>query len=231
MALEGKDLIEWDAERRNAAFPALLEWLKEHSIDPEKVEIYYKDATQGFGLKTKVPLSTGDVVFTIPQKAILTSLVARNSKLSEYLKLRFHELIKRNANDSYLLFAEILADKDPLLGGMQNVLLAIYLVHERFTNPNSSWKRYIDSLPRVYETVLYFSKEEMAVLKNSPTAFRKLLRLKHCIKSFQGIGHSNSIVTLQEKPFGCYGTLPDNTHIFTSSLGYDNTIALRNYLC
>lgn len=65
-------------------------------------------------------------------------------------------------------------EKDPLLSGMQNVLLAVFLIYERFVNSNSEWKPYIDILPHTFDTVVYFTKEEMTVLKNSPQAFRKI---------------------------------------------------------
>ncbi|XP_035704738.1 actin-histidine N-methyltransferase isoform X2 [Folsomia candida] len=147
-----KQLMIADNERRKERFPTFFEWLHLNDINPDKVEISYNDA-QGFGLKTKVPLDTNDVVFDIPRKAIITSAVARESKL------------------------KILIDKDPLLSVMQNVLLAVYLVYERFSNPNSHWKAYIDILPRMFDTVVYFTKEEMTVLKHSPCAFREALRM------------------------------------------------------
>lgn len=49
-------------------------------------------------------------------------------------------------------------------------------MYERFSNPNSHWKAYIDILPRMFDTVVYFTKEEMTVLKHSPCAFREALR-------------------------------------------------------
>lgn len=79
---DGKQIMIKDMQRRKDNFPAFREWLFQNDINPEKVEITYKDPIQGFGLTTKVPLARSDVVFTIPQKAIITSAIARESKLS-----------------------------------------------------------------------------------------------------------------------------------------------------
>lgn len=56
---------------------------------------------------------------------------------------------------------------------MQNVALAMYLIYEKFGCKDSEWKPYINTLPSFYDTVAYFSQEEMAVLKHAPSAFSK----------------------------------------------------------
>jgi hypothetical protein len=71
-----------DIQRRKDKFVYFLDWLSQNGVDIDKVEICFKDQVEGFGLKTKVPLNAGDVVFTIPKKTIITSTVARESKLS-----------------------------------------------------------------------------------------------------------------------------------------------------
>lgn len=56
---------------------------------------------------------------------------------------------------------------DPILAQMPNVALAIHVLNEAY-NPKSFWKPYLDALPRTYDTVMYFTPEEIGELKGSP---------------------------------------------------------------
>jgi len=53
----------------------------------------------------------------------------------------------------------------------------MFLIYERYVNPSSIWKKYIDTIPQTFDTVVYFTKDEMTLLKNSPHAFREALRM------------------------------------------------------
>jgi hypothetical protein len=90
---ESKDM-DLESRKREKHFPAFLDWLRQYDINPDKVEISYKDPSNGFGMVTKVPIKAGDVVFVIPQRIILTSQVAKESKLSKQKlqKKTFHFL-------------------------------------------------------------------------------------------------------------------------------------------
>lgn len=56
---------------------------------------------------------------------------------------------------------------------MPNVALAFHVLNELY-DPKSFWKPYLDALPSSYDTVMYFSPDEITELKGSP-AFGKLL--------------------------------------------------------
>jgi len=72
-----------DDNRRSQSFPAFVEWLRNNKVNPDKVEISHIGSAVGYGLKTTTPLKSGETVFTIPRSVIITSDVARESKLSE----------------------------------------------------------------------------------------------------------------------------------------------------
>ena len=57
---------------------------------------------------------------------------------------------------------------------MDNVLLSIFLLYEKYVSRDASfWKPYIDILPKSYDTTVYFKPDEMKLLMQSPTGFRK----------------------------------------------------------
>lgn len=66
---------------------------------------------------------------------------------------------------------------------MPNVLLAVYLLVEKFT-PNSFWKPYLDILPKSYNTVLYYSYNELEELKGSPTLEVALRQIKSIVRQY-----------------------------------------------
>ena len=79
-------------------------------------------------------------------------------------------------NDHYSFdYIELIAEKDPILRSMQNVAIAVFLILEKYSKSSkeSFWSPYIESLPSSYDTILYFTKDEMELLKFSPSAFRK----------------------------------------------------------
>jgi histone-lysine N-methyltransferase SETD3 len=141
-----------DAKRREELLPAFLAWLDNAGVERSKVEI--ESVTHGLGLKVKQPLIGGEVAFTVPEQICITSIRARESKL------------------------QILAERDPMLRSMQNILLAVYLIYENYVTGNASfWKPYIDILPKVYDTTLCFTKDEVMLLKHSPSLFRETVKM------------------------------------------------------
>lgn len=66
---------------------------------------------------------------------------------------------------------------DPLLGGMENVALAVYLICEKLNIKESTWQPYIDVLPESYNTPLFFSPEEMSLLRPCASIFEAALNM------------------------------------------------------
>lgn len=98
-----------------------------------------------YGLKANVDLAEGEIVCSVPKDLFLTTANVQESPL-------------RN------LYAN-----DLILKTMDNVALALFLIMEYARGKKSLWHNYIASLPRRYNTVLYFTIEELMELKGSPT--------------------------------------------------------------
>ena len=65
-------------------------------------------------------------------------------------------------------FAGNFIENDPILAQMPNVALAFHILNEAY-DPKSFWKPYLDALPSSYDTVMYFTPDEISELKGSPT--------------------------------------------------------------
>ncbi|CDS40894.1 SET domain containing protein 3 [Echinococcus multilocularis] len=74
--------------------------------------------------------------------------------------------------------------EDPLFSGMDNVALAIALLHELSLNEKSRWKEYISSLPGVYSTVAYFSDAEFSILDGFPAADAALKAYRNMCRQY-----------------------------------------------
>ncbi|KAL5112492.1 Actin-histidine N-methyltransferase [Taenia crassiceps] len=74
--------------------------------------------------------------------------------------------------------------QDPLFSGMDNVALAIVLLHELSLNEKSRWKEYISSLPNAYSTVAYFSNIEFEILDGFPAADAALKAYRNICRQF-----------------------------------------------
>ncbi len=73
--------------------------------------------------------------------------------------------------NSVLILSDFI-NNDPILSQMPNVALAFHVLNELY-DPKSFWKPYLDALPSSYDTVMYFTPDEITELKGSP-AFGKL---------------------------------------------------------
>nr|CAI5851764.1 unnamed protein product [Callosobruchus analis] len=116
---------------------------------------------EGYGLGLKVTKDTkfASLVLAVPRNLILTVKSAYNSEFK------------------YLI------EKDQLLRGMPTVAMSIYLLYEKFKN-NSFWRPYLDILPDIYSTALYFTKEELEELHGSPTLENALKLNKSIARQF-----------------------------------------------
>ncbi|XP_046840000.1 actin-histidine N-methyltransferase-like isoform X2 [Xenia sp. Carnegie-2017] len=151
--LEIRDLIEKiekiqaktdngkETARRSDFLVKFNEWLKENEAGSKNVEVF-SISDDDFGVRAINTFQAGEKILNIPRKLILTS---------EYSSLTF--------------LGSIIAT-DRLLQVMPNVVLAIKLLDECYKD-NSFWKPYIDILPRKFTIPLFFSLEELSLLKGS----------------------------------------------------------------
>lgn len=71
--------------RRAVELPDFVQWLCRNQAEFEKVSV--GPVVDGFGVKTNVPLKSGDLVFTVPKSIVLSAEKARNSKLCKLVQL------------------------------------------------------------------------------------------------------------------------------------------------
>ncbi|KAK9512653.1 hypothetical protein O3M35_001030 [Rhynocoris fuscipes] len=121
----------------------ITDWMIENGAKIDGVEIGEFDGYE-YGLKAVKDIKEGELLICVPRKLMMTTEFARTSEL------------------------EFLFKNDPMLAHMPNIILALFLLLEKFKE-NSFWRPYIESLPNEYTTVMYFSLQELEELKGSPT--------------------------------------------------------------
>ncbi|KAJ3178225.1 Histone-lysine N-methyltransferase setd3 [Geranomyces variabilis] len=98
---------------------------------------------------TDVAIAANGEIASIPASLILSESTARNSlmgaRLHEYLGAHSEGLTQKG--------------RDPYAPGL--ILLSAFMVFERFENPDSFWKPYLEALPGEYELPLYWSDAEV----------------------------------------------------------------------
>ncbi|XP_074643249.1 actin-histidine N-methyltransferase-like [Tubulanus polymorphus] len=147
---EGKALIQ---ESREESLKEFLSWC-ENNFNTEAVSIAEFDL-EGYGLKATRDIKSAELFLEIPRKMMITSDSAKASVLGQ------------------------LISQDKILQIMPNVALALHLLCERNLK-NSFWRNYINILPEEYTTPLYFSLEDLVLLKGSPT-------LSECLAQYRNI--------------------------------------------
>ncbi|XP_028404426.1 actin-histidine N-methyltransferase-like [Dendronephthya gigantea] len=126
---------------RSTFLPKFSEWLKENKADSENVEVYSSSEVD-CGVRAVTSLQAGEKILNIPRKLILTS------------------------EHSTSTFLGSIIETDKLLQVMPNVVLALKLLNECHKE-DSFWKPYIDILPLKFSIPLFFTQEEVSVLKGS----------------------------------------------------------------
>lgn len=141
MSIEDEINIELP-ERNKESIDNLTSWMTENGARIEGVELGEFDG-YGYGLKALRDVKEGDFMISVPRKLMMTTDLARNSEL------------------------ESLVRNDTLLMHMPNIILALFLLLEKFKG-SSFWEPYIKALPSSYTTVMYFTPQELEALKGSP---------------------------------------------------------------
>ncbi|XP_013398256.1 histone-lysine N-methyltransferase setd3 [Lingula anatina] len=145
-------------EDRETHFPVFLTWLKDNGVDTTAVSIRKFEHT-GYGLEAKKEVQESQLLLTIPRKLMLTTESAKLTCLGS------------------------LVESDPLLQSMPTVVLALHLLIER-CDVNSLWRPYIDTLPESFSTPLYFTPDEIQLLKGSPVMSEVLKQYKHIARQY-----------------------------------------------
>ena len=130
----------------------MFQWMhKEHAISQSQLNITINefpienDPTGGIrrGLKTKINLTRGDQILTIPRNMFMSRATARTSTIGEVFQA----------------LEDVLGDK---------WLLAVHLLYE-WLDPNSKWRSYLDTIPppdpSKTTNVLFWNEEDLASLQ------------------------------------------------------------------
>lgn len=124
----------------------------------------------GCCVKATLEIQEGDLLFSIPHELVMSTETARSSSLGTQqiskrallcYVLKYHYFL------SSFCFTGGFISNDPILSQMPNVALAVHVLNEVY-NSSSFWKPYLDALPVSYDTVMYFTPDEMMELKGSP---------------------------------------------------------------
>ncbi|XP_042896434.1 actin-histidine N-methyltransferase isoform X1 [Parasteatoda tepidariorum] len=144
---------QWD---RNKNWNAFYEWCKDNEAIFSSV--FIKEINDGeFGVFADKDIKEDEQFLLIPRKIMMSETSAQSSKLGP------------------------LISSDPILKNMPNVQVSMHLLMESL-NPESFWMPYISILPSRYNTIHYFTFEELKDLQGSPVLeevfqiFRSIVR-------------------------------------------------------
>lgn len=162
--------IQRTPTNRSETLTPFLEWMIKHDVEMGPVELT-EIPFYGCCVRAVKQVKSGELLFSIPQKLMLSTQTATSSNIGmkSLSQTVYHAL-------TYPFTFYVLGhfiNNDPILSQMPNVALAFHVLNELYDS-KSFWKPYLDALPSSYDTVMYFSPDEITELKGSP-AFGKLL--------------------------------------------------------
>lgn len=141
--------------KRSNKWPAFLKWCSDNGAYLGNVSI--KDLPDGeYGFIADEQIEESNQFLGVPLKLMMTTAAAKKSKLGPLLR------------------------DDPIMMSMSNVALAMFLILEFCAGESSFWHPYISTLPASFNTVLYFSVEELELLCGS-TVLDEALKLHRSI--------------------------------------------------
>ncbi|CAI2347438.1 unnamed protein product [Caenorhabditis sp. 36 PRJEB53466] len=123
---------------------AFLTWSDSIGIARNNVTIGETEFA-GLSLQATGPIPNGHVVARVPRHAMITLDMARKSPM---LRKVF--------------------EWDPLVSGMDNVGLALFVAGQWLNKPNTKWNSYLSILPNSFPTPLFYTEEQLLQLKPSP---------------------------------------------------------------
>lgn len=144
--------------RTKESLTQFMIYMKENGAKFENLELDFFP-NYGLGVKTLTKLPFAKLAITIPRQLMLTEENAKSSMLSDLIA------------------------KDPILEGMPNVALALFLILEKYTE-NSFWGPYLKVLPEKYSTVLYYTNDELAELKGTSVYEHVFKQIKNITRQY-----------------------------------------------
>lgn len=156
MALEND--IHFPLRNREEHFDNFMQWLRDKGVAVDNISVAHFSEGD-WGLKTEKDIKEGQLWLSVPREIMLTSSTSTGVNLAEILKA------------------------DPISKNLPQVFLALLLLEERL-NANSLWTAYFNILPSEYNTVLYFTPDELELLKGSPCLEEALKQYRHIARQY-----------------------------------------------
>lgn len=150
--------VHFPSGKREEHFEEFIQWLREKGVAVDNVGIAHFSEGD-WGLKAEKDIKDGELWLSVPREIMLSSLHPSSTRLAEILKT------------------------DPISKHMPQVFLALLVLEERL-NPDSEWTAYFNILPSEYNTVLYFSPDELEFLKGSPCLEEALKQYRHIARQY-----------------------------------------------
>lgn len=157
LANTDKDLAR---KRSKETLTKFNDWAAHCGVKSESIAVTQCNAVGGFGLKAKTDISQGSVLVSVPRHAMISTDIAKKSAV---LKKAF--------------------ERDPIVQGMDNVGLALYLSCQRLST-DSKWTPYLDVLPSQFTTPLFYTEDELLDLKPSPIFEESILFYRAVARQF-----------------------------------------------
>lgn len=158
--------------RTDGSAEKLCTWAKAHGAQVNNL-IFREDEEGDRGAYARQSIASNSMIAQIPATLVLSETSARSSRFGA----RLIDHISSHSNLSDDLSQE---GRDPYALGL--ILLSAFMVYERFENPESFWKPYLESLPTSYELPIWWTEEETdqllggTNLKHIVAERKKLLR-------------------------------------------------------
>ncbi|KND01240.1 uncharacterized protein SPPG_04331 [Spizellomyces punctatus DAOM BR117] len=144
------------AEKYSECVRDLLKWAVEQGADVDNLDFREEAGDDPFNATRTVyarrAISCNSPIAQIPAHLILSEATARTSHLGARLTKHF---VDNPA--TYSLLSQ--SNRDPYAPGL--ILLSAYLIYERYENPTSFWRPYLEVLPRRYELPIWWEEEEI----------------------------------------------------------------------
>uniref|UniRef100_A0A914VA21 protein-histidine N-methyltransferase n=1 Tax=Plectus sambesii TaxID=2011161 RepID=A0A914VA21_9BILA len=146
-------------QRRADKLDGFLKWSEKVGIETNRVTVEACGALgdEALGLKATGDIEEKQSLVKVPRRAMLTWDDARKSTM-----------------------LAMLFDQDPIVRGMDNVVLALMLICELLKGEESRWQAYLAVMPETFSTPLFYTEEELEWLRPSPT-FEDALKMYRSI--------------------------------------------------
>ncbi|VDL85792.1 unnamed protein product [Nippostrongylus brasiliensis] len=152
--------VQLSRPRSKEDIEAFMAWADQIGIKRYGVTVSECDDVNGLGLSAEKDIAEGDRCLTVPRHAMISVDLARKSAILK--KLFESEVIVQN---------------------MSNVGLALFICAQR-VKTDSKWIAYLNVLPSSYTTPLFYSEEELQLLKPSPVFEEALLFYRTVARQF-----------------------------------------------